>query len=49
VTSKQAFVPAVGDSDEVALRVEARERAADIVRRAGLDRVSIPVTTTLYD
>jgi 5-methylthioadenosine/S-adenosylhomocysteine deaminase len=35
--------------DEVALRVEARERAADIVRRAGLDRVSIPVTTTLYD
>ena len=35
--------------DEAALRVEARERAADIVRRAGLDRAAIPVTTTLYD
>ena len=35
--------------DEAALHVEARERAADIVRRAGLDRASIPVTTTLYD
>ena len=35
--------------DEPALRVEARERAADIVRRAGLDRASIPVTSTLYD
>ena len=35
--------------DEVALHVEARERAADIVRRAGLDRASTPVTTTLYD
>jgi len=31
------------------LRVEARSRAEDIVRRAGLDRSSIPVTTTLYD
>jgi len=35
--------------DEGPLRVEARERAAAIVRRAGLDRTSIPVTTTLYD
>ncbi len=35
--------------DEPALRVEARERAADIVRRAGLDRSATPVTTTLYD
>lgn len=35
--------------DEPALRVEARERAADIVRRAGLDRLATPVTTTLYD
>ncbi len=31
------------------LRSEARERGADIVRRAGLDRSSTPVTTTLYD
>ncbi|MFN8221907.1 MAG: amidohydrolase family protein [Gaiellales bacterium] len=35
--------------DETALRAEARERAAAIVRRAGLDRTSTPVTTTLYD
>jgi cytosine/adenosine deaminase-related metal-dependent hydrolase len=35
--------------DEPALRVEARERAAAISRRAGLDRASTPVTTTLYD
>jgi 5-methylthioadenosine/S-adenosylhomocysteine deaminase len=35
--------------DERALHVEARERAADIVRRAGLDHASTPVTTTLYD
>lgn len=35
--------------DEAALHAEARERAADIVRRAGLDHTSIPVTTTLYD
>lgn len=35
--------------DEPALRAEARERAADIVRRAGLDRSGTPVTTTLYD
>jgi cytosine/adenosine deaminase-related metal-dependent hydrolase len=34
---------------EPELRVEARARAADIVRRAGLDRSSTPVTTTLYD
>jgi cytosine/adenosine deaminase-related metal-dependent hydrolase len=35
--------------DEPALRAEARERASDIVRRAGLDRSATPVTTTLYD
>lgn len=35
--------------DEPALRVEARARAAEIVRRAGLDRSTTPVTTTLYD
>ena len=35
--------------DEPALHVEARERARDISRRAGLDRSSTPVTTTLYD
>ena len=34
--------------DEPALRAEARERAAAIVRRAGLDE-SVPTTTTLYD
>ena len=34
--------------DETALRVEARERAARIVKRAGLD-ATVPVTTTLYD
>lgn len=34
--------------DEPALRAEARERAAAIVQRAGLD-ASVPVTTTLYD
>ena len=35
--------------DEGPLRAEARERGAAIVRRAGLDRSSTPVTTTLYD
>ena len=35
--------------DEVAIHSEARERAAAIVRRAGLDRVTTPVTTTLYE
>jgi 5-methylthioadenosine/S-adenosylhomocysteine deaminase len=35
--------------EEAELRAEARERGADIVRRAGLDRSSTPVTTTLYD
>jgi cytosine/adenosine deaminase-related metal-dependent hydrolase len=35
--------------DEPALRGEARERARDISRRAGLDRASTPVTTTLYE
>ncbi len=39
----------VNTVDEPALREEARERAAAIVRRAGLDRASTPVTTTLYD
>lgn len=34
--------------DESALRSEARERAAHIVRRAGLGK-SVPTTTTLYD
>lgn len=34
--------------DETALRSEARERAADIVRRAGLGD-AVPTTTTLYD
>jgi cytosine/adenosine deaminase-related metal-dependent hydrolase len=31
------------------LRREARERAGDIVRRAGLDLAGVPVTTELYD
>lgn len=35
--------------DEAALRVEARERAAAIVTRAGLRAADVPVTTTLYD
>ncbi len=35
--------------DERELHAEARVRAAAIVRRAGLDRASMPVTTTLYD
>lgn len=39
---------AVGAVDEPALRTEARERAASIVRRAGLDG-TVPTTTTLYD
>jgi cytosine/adenosine deaminase-related metal-dependent hydrolase len=34
--------------DERELRVEARSRAADIVRRAGLNAGDVPVTTTLY-
>lgn len=39
----------VATIDEQELHVEARERAAAIVRRAGLDREATPVTTTLYD
>lgn len=39
---------AVSTVDETALRSESRERAAAIVRRAGLDS-SVPTTTTLYD
>jgi 5-methylthioadenosine/S-adenosylhomocysteine deaminase len=35
--------------DEVALRFEARGRAAAIVARAGLDAAHVPVKTTLYD
>lgn len=38
----------IGGIDEHALRVEARERAALIVERAGLTH-DVPVTTTLYD
>ncbi|WP_148573297.1 amidohydrolase family protein [Nocardioides caldifontis] len=38
----------VNTIEETELRREARARAADIVRRAGLDS-SVPVTTTLYD
>lgn len=34
--------------DERALREEARGRAADIIRRAGLTADDVPVTTTLY-
>lgn len=39
----------VATIDEAALRAEARERAAAIVRRAGLAAEDVPVTTTLYD
>lgn len=35
--------------DEPALRVEARERAAGIIERAGLHDDGVPVTTSLYD
>ena len=35
--------------DEAALHLEARVRAADIVRRAGLEAADVPVTTTLYE
>ncbi|HWQ24727.1 MAG TPA: amidohydrolase family protein [Gaiellaceae bacterium] len=35
--------------DEMELRAEARVRADAIARRAGLERASTPVTTTLYD
>jgi hypothetical protein len=35
--------------DEEALRSEARIRAAEVVRRAGLDRARTAVTTTLYE
>lgn len=38
----------VGTVDEPSLRAEARERAARIVRRAGLGQ-HVPVTTTLYN
>jgi 5-methylthioadenosine/S-adenosylhomocysteine deaminase len=39
----------VATVDEDQLRSEARERAARIVKRAGLDVGSIPTTTTVYD
>jgi cytosine/adenosine deaminase-related metal-dependent hydrolase len=39
----------VGQIDERALHAEARERAAAIVRRAGLHREDVPVTTSLYE
>lgn len=39
----------VATLDEDALHVEARVRAADIVRRAGLEAADVPVTTTLYE
>jgi cytosine/adenosine deaminase-related metal-dependent hydrolase len=39
---------AVAGLDEPALREEARRRAADIVRRAGLKAADVPVTTALY-
>jgi 5-methylthioadenosine/S-adenosylhomocysteine deaminase len=49
VDGRQLFADdAVGTVDETALRRESRERAAAIVRRAGLDS-SVPTTTTLYD
>lgn len=49
VDGKQVYADgAVQTVDEPALRAEARERAAAIVRRAGLD-ASVPTTTTLYD
>jgi cytosine/adenosine deaminase-related metal-dependent hydrolase len=35
--------------NEAELHREARDRAAAILRRAGLDRTSVPVTTTLYE
>ena len=35
--------------DEKELKLKARELAADAVRRAGLDKVDVPTTTTLYD
>jgi hypothetical protein len=35
--------------DEAALAAEARARAAAIVRRAGLDRPDVLLTTSLYD
>ncbi len=39
----------VATVDEPALHVEARERAAAIVERAGLTRADVPVTTALYE
>ncbi len=39
----------VAGIDEDAVRAEARVRAADLVKRAGLRAADVPVTTTLYD
>jgi cytosine/adenosine deaminase-related metal-dependent hydrolase len=35
--------------DEATLRLEARARAREVIRRAGLDAGTIPVTTSLYE
>lgn len=49
VAGKPIFADnAISGIDEKGLRVEARERAAAIVERAGLTH-DVPVTTTLYD
>lgn len=39
----------VQNVDEKELKIEARRRAAEIVKRAGLDEEDIPITTNLYD
>lgn len=49
VAGKAVFADGrVATIDEAGLRQEARERAAAITKRAGLDE-SVPTTTTLYD
>lgn len=49
VNGQQLFADGVVRTvDEEALRTESRERAAAIVKRAGLDSL-VPTTTTLYD
>ena len=39
----------VQNVDEKAVKIEARQRAAEVVRRAQLDVDNVPVTTDLYD
>lgn len=39
----------VQNVDEKSLKQEARRRAAEVVKRAGLDLENVPVTTNLYD